>query len=79
MKIKQLPYISLLGVLFIALKLRGVIEWSWVWVTLPIWGGIALAILLLAIYGLIKSVKEEHKPKQPKSKFNELIEQKTKN
>ena len=74
----NLSYTSLLGVAFVVLKLTGVINWSWVWVTLPFWGGIALAILLLAIYGLIKSVEEEQKPKQPKSKFNELIEQKTK-
>jgi hypothetical protein len=29
----------------IGLKLAGVIGWSWWWILLPIWGGLALAIL----------------------------------
>ncbi len=33
--------LSLLGVLFVGLKLGGVIDWSWWWVTLPFWGGIS--------------------------------------
>ena len=40
----------LLFVLFLALKLCGVIAWSWWWVTAPLWVPIAL---LLAIGGLI--------------------------
>lgn len=36
-----------LGVLFVALKLTGVIDWSWWWVTAPFWGGLALAVLIL--------------------------------
>jgi len=39
-----------LGVLFVALKLLGlppVAEWSWWWVTLPFWGGIALVLLIV--------------------------------
>ncbi len=30
---------GLLGVLFVALKLTGVIAWSWWWVTAPFWIG----------------------------------------
>jgi hypothetical protein len=33
---------GLLGVLFVGLKLGGVIDWSWWYVTLPFWGGFAL-------------------------------------
>lgn len=36
-----------LGVLFVALKLTGVIDWSWWWVTAPFWGGLALAVLII--------------------------------
>ncbi len=32
-----------LGLLFVGLKLGGVITWSWWWVTLPFWGGLAIA------------------------------------
>lgn len=40
--------LGLLGVVFVTLKLCGVIDWSWWWVTAPFWGGIALFVLLLA-------------------------------
>lgn len=36
-------------ILFIALKLTGVINWSWWWVTSPIW--IPLALILLIVFG----------------------------
>jgi hypothetical protein len=54
--------LSLLGVLFIGLKLTGHINWSWWWVTLPFWGGIVLVILLLIIIfsvGIIKAALKE--------------------
>lgn len=45
--------VGLLGVLFVALKLTGYIDWSWWWVTAPFWGGAALflviAVILIAI------------------------------
>lgn len=47
----QVGIIGLLGIVFIALKLMGYIDWSWVWVTLPFWGGLALA-MVLAVFGL---------------------------
>ncbi len=44
---------GLLGVVFVTLKLCGVIDWSWVWVTLPFWGGFAIliAVGLLVLIG----------------------------
>lgn len=39
--------ISLLGVLFVALKLTGVINWSWLWVLTPFWGPFALAGIII--------------------------------
>lgn len=51
--------LGLLGVLFVALKLTGVIDWSWWWVTAPFWGVFALvfsiavgAFLVAAILSL---------------------------
>jgi hypothetical protein len=38
---------GLLGCLFVALKLCGVINWSWWWVTAPFWGSLALVAILL--------------------------------
>ena len=45
-------FTGLLTILFIALKLLGVIEWSWVWVLSPIWIT-ALLIVLCVIVTII--------------------------
>ena len=42
--------LGLLGVVFVTLKLTGVIDWSWWWVTLPFWGGLVL-LLTIAVIG----------------------------
>lgn len=44
---------GLLGVLFVGLKLGGLITWSWWWVTAPFWGGFALLIALIIIASLV--------------------------
>ena len=42
-------YAGLLGIIFIVLKLTGVVSWSWVWVLCPFWGPVVLfAIAFLA-------------------------------
>jgi hypothetical protein len=44
------------GLLFIALlvlKLTHVIDWSWWWITAPLWGGFALFIILVVVLILI--------------------------
>lgn len=46
---------TILGILFIVLKLCGVIEWSWVWVLAPFWIGAIITILAL-IAGIIASL-----------------------
>ena len=43
---------TLLLILFIALKLTHVINWSWWWVLAPLWGGFALLILIGAVAGI---------------------------
>ena len=40
-------FLNLLSLLFIALKLVGVIGWSWLWVLSPIWIPISIAIIIL--------------------------------
>ncbi len=48
-EIKGFPSaLTLLGIAFVVLKLCGVIGWSWWWVTLPFWIGIAFALTLVA-------------------------------
>jgi hypothetical protein len=45
-------FFGALGLLFVALKLGGVIHWSWWYVTLPLWGGVVL-ILGIAVIGFL--------------------------
>lgn len=47
--------IELLGVAFVVLKLCGVIDWSWWWVTAPMW--MPLTILILFIVWLVVTDK----------------------
>ena len=50
-----------LFLVFLVLKLIGIIDWSWWWVTAPLWGGLAVflaflvAIILIALGGLALS------------------------
>lgn len=46
-------FCSLLGVAFIVLKLTEVINWSWWWVLLPVYGPIILGIILIVILGIL--------------------------
>lgn len=42
-------FFTLLGLLFIGLKLTGFVDWAW-WVVLaPIWGQLAFAVLLFGV------------------------------
>lgn len=72
--------IGLLGILFVTLKLCGVIDWSWWLVTAPFWGPAAavtlifiialifLAIAKLGIY-LIERYEQNRKLRNSKSKL----------
>ena len=44
---------SLLFITFLVLKLCGVINWSWGWVTAPLWMPIALIAAVLLVIGLV--------------------------
>lgn len=40
---------GMLGVAFVVLKLCGVIDWSWWWVTAPFWGPVALLLAVVLV------------------------------
>lgn len=42
-------FCTLLAILFIALKLIGVITWSWLWVLSPIWIPFAIAVVIFLV------------------------------
>lgn len=46
----SIGFFSLLGIVFIVLKLTGYIDWSW-WIVLsPIWGSMLIGILILIFF-----------------------------
>lgn len=45
-------------VVFLVLKLVGVIDWSWWWVTAPLWGPLALILLAVAVVGVVVLVSK---------------------
>ena len=44
---------SIVFIVFLILKLVGVIDWSWWWVTSPIWISAILSIIILAVLNLL--------------------------
>lgn len=50
--------LTLLTVLFIALKLTGLIEWSWWWVLAPTWMPIVI-VLPIALIGVLVLWRKE--------------------
>ena len=52
----SITFFDLLGLLFIGLKLGGVIDWSWWWVTCPLWGGIAIVLAVVAIGAVLTAI-----------------------
>ena len=44
---------SVLFIVFLVLKLTGTIDWSWWWVTSPLWIPLAALILVIGIVGLV--------------------------
>lgn len=43
----QIPWASILGLLFITLKLTNHIDWSWWWVLSPFWISLILTVVLI--------------------------------
>ena len=47
-----------LFIVFLILKLTNNIDWSWWWVTSPLWIGLAIVIAVLLIIGLITVISK---------------------
>ncbi len=59
---------GLLGVVFVTLKLIGIIDWSWLWVTAPFWGPIVLGLALVGFAGIMLAISIWANTKQIKNK-----------
>ncbi|TWP23504.1 hypothetical protein ETU10_07210 [Apibacter muscae] len=45
-----------LTIVFITLKLTKVIDWSWWWVLAPLWGGVAIVLIIILIAIIVNSL-----------------------
>lgn len=45
--------LTILFVVFLTLKLTGNIDWSWWWVTSPLWIPLAIAVLIISLMFMI--------------------------
>lgn len=45
----QIGLPGILFIVFLVLKLTGVVAWSWLWVTSPLWIGAALFVVLVVL------------------------------
>lgn len=66
------PTLSALGILFVALKLCGVIDWSWWWILLPFYGPLVLCLVIIAVFfggiGIITLAKKITEDSKTESK-----------
>lgn len=58
------PLFAVLGIVFIVLKLCGVIAWSWLWVLAPFWGPLAVALVLAVIFAPFVVIAKRRAEKQ---------------
>lgn len=54
-------FLSMLQILFIALKLCKVIHWSWLWVLAPLWITGSLMILIIVIFIIVCKTEARRK------------------
>lgn len=77
-----ISFLGLLTIAFIVLKLCKVIDWSWGWVTCPVWGPMVLALICVPFRVISKlrqaKKKIEAAPKDSteiKSKWQQRMEE----
>lgn len=64
-------FLGLLGVAFIILKLCDVIDWSWWYVLLPLYGGIVIGLIALCLMIMIRVITtNNHESLRPTNNMN---------
>lgn len=56
---KEIGLLNVIGVVFVILKLCGVIKWSWIWVLCPFWVGMIGTIVSLIIALIMAAMIEK--------------------
>ena len=52
----ELNICSVMALIFITLKLIGVIKWSWIWVLAPLWIGIIVIVIMFLFLLIISGI-----------------------
>ena len=68
-KVVGLGFFDVLAIVFIVLKLCGVITWSWIWVLAPLWGQIAIIGLIVVVGVPIVIIVNKIRDKKVDKKF----------
>lgn len=55
----KISFCGILTIVFIVLKLTGVIGWSWLWVAGPVWIPAVVAIIIFVVAVLVQKIKGE--------------------
>lgn len=68
-------FLGLLTIVFITLKLTGVIAWSWWWVLSPIWIPTAIAVLIfiIAVIGATSVAVDKKKRRNRQKETNQWM------
>ena len=56
-----ISFVEALAVLFITLRLCGVIHWPWIWVLAPVWGQLVIFAVFLIGYALWARWRDGHR------------------
>jgi len=70
--------VGMYGLTFIALlvlKLTNVIDWSWWWITCPLWGGAAISFIIAIILIIVAIKKGAKKRETLNDRINKIINQ----
>ena len=58
----------LVGIVFIVLKLLAIINWSWIWVTCPVWAAAAIAIIAGIFHSILVEIAKYADKKEKEKK-----------
>jgi uncharacterized membrane protein YhiD involved in acid resistance len=70
-----LYYFSLLFLIFLILKLTDKINWSWWWVTSPLWVSLGLALIATTIYCIYYYIESKQSKKKESKTVEELYQE----
>jgi hypothetical protein len=53
-----IPLPTIMFLIFLVLKLTNQVDWSWWWVTAPLWGGFIFFFVAIALLAIVKEFAE---------------------